>query len=126
MRSESYSPLPPHQTLAVISRTSNLGDTAPELLGAGNTVVHSGTMSDICSRLDGDIWILEGGPTVNAQMLESGCVDEVCLTIAPQFVAGGVGRMTNGGASLDSTWRLVHIAHEDNFVFLRYVRPEST
>lgn len=123
VRSESYSPLPPHQTLAVVSRTSNLGSRSDELFGAGNTVVVSGDVEDICASLAGDVWILEGGPTLNAQMLAAECVDEICLTISPSFVAGDVGRIVQGGSSPRSKWNLTHVALDDDFVFLRYLRP---
>lgn len=122
VRRESYSPLPDHQSLTVVSASGDLGPNSDALLGAGNTSVQSGDVRAICSSLQGDIWVLEGGPTLNAQMLAADCVDEICLTIAPRFVAGPADRIVNGVESLDTSWDLAHIAHDAGFVFLRYVR----
>lgn len=122
VRSECYSPLPARQTLAVVSKSANLGDSGEALVSAGNTIVVSGDVRSICRQLEGDVWILEGGPKLNAQMLEADCIDEICLTISPKFVAGAIGRIVAGETMLSATWSLVHIAHEDDFVFLRYVR----
>jgi riboflavin biosynthesis pyrimidine reductase len=55
-------------------------------------------------------------------MLADDCVDEICLTISPRFVAGQADRIVTGRDLVDSTWDLAHIAHENAFVFLRYVR----
>lgn len=126
VRAESYSPLPDHQTLVVVSRTTELGANSDALMAAGNTVIVGGQVLDICSSLAGDVWILEGGPALNAQMLAHDCVDEVCLTISPRFVSGDMGRIVGQGDLLDAAWTLVHIAHDEGFVFLRYVRNRST
>ncbi len=122
VRQESYSPLPSHQQLIVVSRTKDLGTHSNALLASGNTSIVSGQAHSICASLPGDIWILEGGPTLNAQMLADDCVDEICLTISPRFVAGQADRIVTGRDLVDSTWDLAHIAHENAFVFLRYVR----
>lgn len=127
VRSESYSPLPSHQTLAVVSRSNDLGTRTEDLISAGNTIVVSGNPLEICSSLEGDIWILEGGPSLNAQMIAADCVDEICLTISPKFIAGDMGRIVSGTAEFDLTetaheWKLESIGRDGNFVFLRYVR----
>jgi riboflavin biosynthesis pyrimidine reductase len=59
-------------------------------------------------------------------MLSAQCVDEICLTIAPRFVAGAAARIVTGTEPLDSSWDLAHIAHDDGFVFLRYLRSHTT
>ncbi len=122
VRSESYSPLPSHQTLVVVSRSADLGTRTDELIAAGNTKVASGDVQTISSSLHGDIWILEGGPNLNAQMLAAECVDEICLTISPTLVSGSIGRIVSGNDSLNEIWSLAMIAHDADFVFLRYVR----
>lgn len=122
VRSESYSPLPSNQTLAVVSSTSDLGARTDDLLGAGNTVVVSGDAHTICTALKGDIWILEGGPKLNAQVLAANCVDEICLTVSPVFVGSDAGRIVDGVAASTQSWTIAHIARDEDFVFLRYLR----
>jgi riboflavin biosynthesis pyrimidine reductase len=125
VRSESYSPLPSHQTLVVVSRTGDLGEHSADLTSADNTLVVDGEAREICAALTGTIWILEGGPLLNAQMLSADCIDEICLTVAPRFVSGDAGRIIGDGGSSDHRWDLVHIAHDEGFVFLRYLRRRS-
>ena len=125
VRSESYSPLPSRQTLVVVSKTGNLGAQMSILTSAGNTRVVDGDVRGICSALVGEIWILEGGSSLNAQMLAGDCIDDVCLTIAPRFVSSDVGRIIGDGEFVDHQWNLAHIAHDEGFVFLRYLRNRS-
>jgi riboflavin biosynthesis pyrimidine reductase len=125
VRQESYSPLPAHQQLTVVSTSRNLGEHSDILLAAGNTSIVSGDVHAICTSLSGNIWVLEGGPTLNAQMLAQDCVDEVCLTISPRFVGGDTQRIVTGSELDDSTWDVAHIAHQDGFVFVRYLRVRS-
>jgi riboflavin biosynthesis pyrimidine reductase len=125
VRSESYSPLPSHQTLVVVSQTGNLGVHSSALTSAGNTLVVDGEVRGICTALAGDIWILEGGPSLNAQMLAADCIDEVCLTVAPRFLSSDAGRIIGDGEFADHQWDLIHIAHDEGFVFLRYLRKRS-
>lgn len=125
VRREGYSPLPALQTLAVMSKSGNLGTTTRELMDAGNTLLVQGDVADVCASLSGQTWILEGGPNLNAQMLAAGCVDEICLTISPVVVSGDSSRIVAGDAGLASNWHLAHIAHDQGFVFLRYLSDSS-
>lgn len=43
--------------------------------------------------------LCEGGPTLNAQLLDAGLVDEVCVTVASQFVGGDGPGIANGLAT---------------------------
>ena len=69
------------------------------------------------------IVLCEGGPTLNAQMLEHDLVDEICLTIAPLAVAGTSRRIAQG-ATPDAPrgFALDRILTEDGFLFVRYLR----
>ena len=49
-------------------------------------------------RADGaSVVVCEGGPRLNAAMVDAGLVDEVCLTMAPALVAGPSSRIVAGG-----------------------------
>ena len=65
--------------------------------------------------------LCEGGPALFGALLAAGCVDELCLSLAPQLVGGGAGRIVTGGG-LDGP-RPLHlasvVAHEDGLL-LRY------
>jgi riboflavin biosynthesis pyrimidine reductase len=67
---------------------------------------------------------VEGGPRLNGALLESGCLDELDLTIAPALVGGPSGRIVAGAGE---TWRplqLVHVLTDDEgYLFTRWTRP---
>lgn len=122
VRSDAYSPVPEHQTLVVVSNSGNLGPNNDALHRSASTRLVSGLVTDITRDLPGEVCVLEGGPSLNAQMLAADLVDEVCLTVAPRFPAGTVGRLAHGPLAGLEPWDLAHIAEQDGFIFLRYLR----
>jgi riboflavin biosynthesis pyrimidine reductase len=75
--------------------------------------------------------LCEGGPHLARQLLGSGLLDEVCLTIAPKLVAGrigsedadsGVALSILSGAALDPPAQLdlFSVLESDSYLFLRY------
>ena len=122
VRADRYSPVPDHQRLVVVSSSGDLGTHHETLLAAPSTTVVAGDVGDITRSLTGEVCVLEGGPSLNAQMLSADLVDEVCLTLAPRFPAGTVGRMAHGPLAGVEPWTLAHIAEDAGFVFLRYLR----
>ena len=67
--------------------------------------------------------LCEGGPTLLAQVISSGLLDEFCLTLAPLVIAGAGIRILNG-PPLTEPLRLplASVLEEDGSLFLRYVR----
>jgi riboflavin biosynthesis pyrimidine reductase len=65
----------------------------------------------------------EGGPTLNAGLLEADVVDELDLTLSPRMVGGNSVRVVHGAPDLEARFELAHLlADEDQFVFGRWVR----
>ena len=126
VRADVYSPLPAHQELVIVSSSGDLGRNGAALLAAGNTRLASGDVRDIARTLRGDVCILEGGPTLNGQMLAADLVDEVCLTIAPRFIAGRSDRVAEGPWAVREAWHLAHVCEEDGYLFVRYLRGAET
>jgi riboflavin-specific deaminase-like protein len=62
--------------------------------------------------------VCEGGPTLNAELLEHGLVDEVCITFAPFLGGDPLGLFERGSAPLQSV-RVAHVIHVDGTVFVR-------
>jgi riboflavin biosynthesis pyrimidine reductase len=62
--------------------------------------------------------ILEGGPSLNGQMLD--LIDEVCVTIAP-LIAGGDSSRIVAGAPHSRRMDLARTIHSDGFLLLRYL-----
>ena len=124
IRQDSYSPLPAHQKLVVLSHTGDLGANTQALLDAGNTQIVTGDVQNIVHDLSGNICVLEGGSNLNNQMLQANLIDEICLTIAPMFVGGTTPRIFEGEWFNHDSWTLAHVCHDSGFVFLRYLRSE--
>jgi len=125
VRRDVYSPLPAHQQLFVMSRSGDLGPGSAGLLAAANTHVVHGDVGDVVRHLPGDVCSLEGGPTLNAQMLAADLVDEACITVSPRLVGGRSARMAVGDFAGTDAWRLAHVLEEDGFLFVRYLRDRA-
>jgi riboflavin-specific deaminase-like protein len=67
--------------------------------------------------------LVEGGPTVNAQLAEHDLFDELCLTVAPLLLGGGAQRIVASLPPLTPlTLRLDRVFEDEGFLFLRYLR----
>jgi riboflavin-specific deaminase-like protein len=72
--------------------------------------------------------LLEGGPGLNAELVQAALIDELCLTLAPRLV-GGPGPRVLAGEQMAEPLELdlVHLLEEDGFLFARLaIRPAST
>jgi riboflavin-specific deaminase-like protein len=69
-----------------------------------------------------EMLLCEGGPTLNAQLLGAGLVDELCLTVAPVLVGGPQSRgiIAGGITHAALSFPLAHVLEEDSFLYLRY------
>lgn len=65
----------------------------------------------------------EGGPTLNAALLEADLIDELDLTIASRLSGGTGPRLTSGADEIDRRFDVAHLlVDDDGFVFGRWVR----
>jgi riboflavin biosynthesis pyrimidine reductase len=65
----------------------------------------------------------EGGPRLNAALLEAGCVDEVFVTIAPALIGGQGMRLTHGSSPPERRdLRLISSLVRGDELLLRYQR----
>lgn len=126
--------------VAVVTASGNI-DAAPELLSSGIVTLvmpEDGPESSLPSlrvgngrvdlvaavrRLDGNFVHVEGGPSLNAQLLEHDLVDAVNLTFTPAL-GGGPHRPVFDGTSPTSggRFRMRWVYEADGFVFVRYER----
>lgn len=96
--------------------------TAPagvECVRAGSTTVD---LAQAVQQLQGNFAQLEGGPTLNAAMVEADLVDEINVTVSPNIVGGLGPRLTAGATDVLQRFSLAHVCEEDGFLFLRYTR----
>jgi 5-amino-6-(5-phosphoribosylamino)uracil reductase len=74
------------------------------------------------AKIDGDVVLCEGGPSLNGDLLAVGAIDEWCLTVSPMLVAGGAGRAARSTMARPIDFRLAHVLEDDGYLFLRAVR----
>ncbi|NQX10174.1 dihydrofolate reductase family protein [Microbacteriaceae bacterium VKM Ac-2855] len=68
--------------------------------------------------------VCEGGPSLTAQFVAAGVVDEICLTTAPQVFLPGLPVMS-GGTAASAAFRLQQFALDDSgFSYARWLRDE--
>ena len=71
--------------------------------------------------------LCEGGPTVNAQLLDDDLVDEWCQTFSPLLVGGDAGRAAMGDASpgrTPSRFRVRRLLEDDDMLLVDYTRAQ--
>ena len=63
----------------------------------------------------------EGGPSLFGSLLAAGVVDELCLTVSPNLVAGGAKRIVAGDLSSPRELALGHVLTSGQTLLLRYL-----
>jgi riboflavin biosynthesis pyrimidine reductase len=67
--------------------------------------------------------LTEGGPRLLGQLVASGVLDELCLTVSPMLTAGDAQRIAGGpSVAVPRRFALVSLLEEDGFLFSRYRR----
>lgn len=81
------------------------------------------TILDTMGDRGASVVLVEGGPTFNAQLVDAGGVDELCLSISPHLVGGPSTRIVSGSATdSPSELRLDRLLEHDGALFARYLR----
>jgi riboflavin biosynthesis pyrimidine reductase len=71
--------------------------------------------------------LVEGGPSINAELAALDTIDELCLTISPLLLGGTSSRILRGDAALPGRHlELVSSVTADGFLFLRYRRIRAS
>ena len=114
--SSSPSTAPPTERLAATREVA-------EVVLAGSAHVDLGSALDQLHALGARTVLVEGGPTLNGQLVAADLVDEVCLTLSPALVGGASHRFAVGeGQGGFTPLRLDRVLADGDHLFLRYVR----
>jgi riboflavin biosynthesis pyrimidine reductase len=105
---------PPEQR-AAIARTCRV-------IEAGQDRVDLTAAVNALHRLGYASILTEGGPSLLGYLDEAGLIDELCMTTSPVLAAGPAGRITVSPSPLAVPLSLVHVLHDDGFLFSRYQR----
>lgn len=121
---------PEERTLIITSEVSDQGsrDTLEEVADVWVCGQDTVNLPQALNRLDDEGYsrmLCEGGPHLFGSLLETGSVDEVCLTLAPIFVAGHATRISVTQQEHLTHMRLKHaLEDEDGTLLLRYMRSQ--
>lgn len=96
-----------------------------EMVVAGEQGVDPGRLLDSLFQRGHQVVLCEGGPTLNGQLIESGLVDEVNLTLSPLLVAGDSYRVARGGVADPMPFYLDRLLLGDRMLFARYLRSPA-
>lgn len=89
------------------------GEHSVDLGAALDALAASGLQRILC----------EGGPSLMRDLVASGLLDELCLTLTPRISAGDALRLTHGAAvAPPAELRLRHLLESDGELFCRYDR----
>lgn len=102
-------------------RRAGLAEVA-DIVDAGTTRVEPVTVMAALAARGASVVLVEGGPTLNAQLFELDLVDELCLTVAPTAAKGDSPRIAPGAAGDPLALELIGVLEEDGALFLHYVR----
>jgi riboflavin biosynthesis pyrimidine reductase len=127
---------PPHARTIVITVAQSPADRRAELARHADVIVAGDETVDLRAAVDalaerGHRRLLaEGGPHLLAQFLESGLLDELCLTIGPLMAGPGAPRIVTGPpgtgpAATPLPLTLAHVLEEEGFLFCRYTRKDN-
>jgi riboflavin biosynthesis pyrimidine reductase len=136
-RAEGYGPPKrPGLRIAVVTRSAQLDWSTPLFTSGAGLVVTTEDAPEVpvdsiragqgtvdlaaaLGRLEGDVVLCEGGPSLNGDLLAAGAVAEWCLTVSPMLVGGGAGRAALSDVARPTGFTLVRVLEEDGYLFLR-------
>ncbi len=100
--------------------------TRAQLVEAGTGDVDLAAAIALLARSHGPVVLVEGGPSLNAQLVDADLLDELCLTTAPVIVGGDHGAIV-AGARLDRPRRYAidRVTSVGGLVFARYLRRST-
>lgn len=107
---------------APADRRARLTDRA-EVIDVGDTAVDLPTAVATLGGRGWSVVLVEGGPSLNGDLVDAGLIDEWCLSLSPLVVGGDdPGILAGAPPAGDRRFDLDRILHSDDLLFLRYLR----
>lgn len=91
-----------------------------EVLVAGEDRVEPGRMLALLRERGVEVLLTEGGPTLLGELVAAGCLDELCLTVAPVVTGDPLPVLSLPAGAVRPALHLEHVREVDDHVFLRY------
>ncbi len=100
--------------------------TVAEVVVAGERRVDVARMLSVLFSTGARVVLVEGGPSLNGQLVAADLLDELCLTVSPQLLAGRSDRIAVGDAPARPVGlALDRLLEADGLLLARYVRPDT-
>lgn len=113
-------------TRAHAVRAARLEEVATLVRSGEQTLDLTAALALLAGKFATRVLLVEGGPSLNGQLLAADLVDELCLTISPALAGSHPLGLTSGPPTGPRPLHLVRVAEEDGFLLLRYLRrPEG-
>jgi riboflavin biosynthesis pyrimidine reductase len=107
----SSAPPAERRRLEHVADVVDAGETRVDLADGLRAISAAGARRVLC----------EGGPHLLGQVVATGWLDELCLTLSPTVVGGDAMRILAGATLAPPvSARLAHVLEDDGFLFLRY------
>ena len=127
---------PPDARTIVITVAQAPADRRAELARHADVIVAGDQTVDLQAAVDALAergyrrLLAEGGPHLLAQLLETGLLDELCLTIGPLMAGPGAPRIVagtpgTGPVATPLPLTLAHVLEDDGFLLCRYTRKDN-
>jgi len=93
-----------------------------DVIVAGEQEVDWAAVLDVFAARGLSRVLCEGGPSLHGALIEHDVVDEVCVTISPQLVAGTGKRVAHSASPVPRELRLGHCVEDEGVLLTRWVR----
>ena len=104
------------------ARHERAARVADVILAGSQEVDLSLGLAELSRRGYGQV-LVEGGPSINAELTARDAIDELCMTVSPVVLGGSSSRILRGEVPEARHLELVSAVAADGFLFLRYCRP---
>lgn len=104
---------------APADRTAHLAATTPVIVTGEETVDFAAAFDQLAERFGIAHVLCEGGPTLNQALLQTGLVDELCLTISPMLTGAPAISIVRAPASA-ADLELRGLCEQNGELFARY------
>ena len=115
--------IPPTFAVALPPSKATMFEERAEVIRCGTGRVDVRRAVEILGAF-GAVVLCEGGSSLNGQLLVSGLVDEVNLTLSPAVVAGSSPRLARDQTEAHQHLEMSHLWEQDGMLFARYLMAE--
>ncbi|WP_040809825.1 dihydrofolate reductase family protein, partial [Nocardia concava] len=108
------------------NRVQRLRDAGAEVIIAGESQCAAETIREELDGLGLRRVLCEGGPSLFGEFVSAGAVDDLCLTVSPQLVAGTAGRIAVSPKALPTPMFPRHLLLDgDGTILTRWERAHT-